>query len=423
MHARPADRIELQIEKIVPTGLGLAREQGRIVFVEGAYPGDRVLAELLELKPDYARARVVSLLEAGPARCPSPCALFDRCGGCDWLDLSDAEQHGLARAMAEEALSRVLRQERIDLLGPTPSPQRLAYRRRTQLKVAPDGRIGYYRRGSREVVSVAKCPVLVPDLQRLLGPVTELAPQLPGLREVHLLAGDGHAAVRLLARAPLSLPPAEAAARLEPYGVRTVLYSDGTGRRWGRGVATIRIGRFRYEAPVQSFFQGNAAFDEVLIRRVTDATLGAGTDGPVLELYAGAGLFTLPIAERAGSVVSVELDDAACTALRHNLEAAGLRATVLNRDAASLGPRMASLRPQAVLADPPRSGLDRAVRKALLDCSAERIVILSCDLGTLARDLGALQPSWCVRRIELLDLFPQTAHLEALALLERRAPP
>jgi 23S rRNA (uracil1939-C5)-methyltransferase len=420
MPASVRETVELRIEKMVATGRALARHEGRVVFVDGAYPGDLVRAEILDAKSDYACGRTVSVIEAGTLRQPSPCALFDRCGGCDWLDLAEAEQLRLARQMAEDALSRLLRSESFPLEGPVPSPRRLGYRRRAQLKSGPGGRLGFYRRGSRDVVPVLACPVLVPSLQRLLGPLGELAGRMPELREAHLLAGTDAVAVCLIGRSALPAGPEQAGAQLAPHGAGTILHADGTGRHWGPGAASIRVGPYTYTAPVQSFFQGNAAFDEELIRRVLEATFESVEPDVVLELYAGAGLFTLPLAARVREVVAVELDAAACSALRLNLAAAKLTATVLPLDAAAIGPRIASIRPRAVLIDPPRAGLARSVQQALLDCDAQRIAYLSCNLSTLARDLRTFLPRWRIRRIELFDLFPQTAHLEALAVLDRR---
>jgi 23S rRNA (uracil1939-C5)-methyltransferase len=427
-HAAVGDRLELRIEKLVATGRGLARTpDGRVVFVEGAYPGDRVEAELLEVRADYAVARAARLLEAGLPRRASPCAAFARCGGCDWLDLEDALQLALARQIAEEALSRVLRDGPVELHGPVRSPLRLGYRRRAQLKAAPDGRLGFHARGSRELVPVRECPVLVPELQRLLGPLAELAAELRDLTEVHLLAGTQAIAVGLRARRRLAAEPQAVAERLAPYGVGSVVLDDATRRFAGSPTVGIRVGPYEHEGPVSSFFQGNAAFDEELVRRVVEATLGAagapaapcGPEDEVLELYAGVGLFTLALAARSGRLVAVELDRAACDALRGNLQRAGLEASVLNLDASSLAWRLRGHRPAAVLVDPPRTGLERGARAALAGLKAPRVASLSCNLSTLARDLLALRPAYRVRRIELLDLFPQTSHLEALAILER----
>jgi 23S rRNA (uracil1939-C5)-methyltransferase len=365
------------VEKLVAGGMGLARLEGRVVFVSFAVPGERVRLTIRRKKKDFLTARIAEILEPSPFRQEAPCRLYGLCGGCDLMHIRYPEQLRLKVSMAREALSRTggIDWPQLDI---APSPP-YAYRSRVQLHRDAAGRLGFMRRESEAVVPVNNCPVCVPAINRLLGqPDISVA----GSRErVTVLAAS-----RLLVEGQ------------DRHGTVEIL---------GR---TIKLS-------VKSFFQSNLL---LLPELLEDAT--AGLSGRcVLDLYSGVGLFGVFLGSGFTRVVSLEKDAAALRLARENIPGGGhsFIRTGLDQWAARL-----EIPPDldAVVADPPRSGLSAPVREYLIAARAPRLVYVSCDIVTLARDLKILLAGgYELAGLKLYDFNPQTSRLETVAHL-RGAP-
>ncbi len=380
------DELELRIERLVAGGDGIGRSaDGLAVFVPQTAPGDRVRVRVESRKARYARASVVALLEPGPDRQEPVCPVFGRCGGCAWQHLRYPAQLASKAAILGDALRRIGGFPLAAAPRFTPSPAPLGYRGRTRVRVAA-GRVGFRARRSHALCGVTHCPVLVPALDAALRELAASPPQRDG--EYELAVGDASPRVtRLPAR---------------------------RGPRIG-----LRVGPDRIDVSPGGFSQANQLLLETLVRAVAGA---AGTGALALDLFAGAGLFTLPLARRFSRVIAVESDAAAAADLVHNVETAGLVGVSVRRRRveAVLGAGLPGLgAPDALVLDPPRSGLPRGVARDVARLSARRVVYLSCDPATLARDLRLLVDSGLtLRSVEGFDLFPQTPHVEALAVLD-----
>lgn len=417
MSRATAPLLEVVIEKLVTGGLGLARHAGLTVMVPLTAPGDRARVRIVEQRATWARGELVELLEAGPGRRTPPCPHYARCGGCDLQHLDEDTQVALKLQAALETLAR-LGGVRLEQPPAVVRGAAWAYRRRAQLHVGAESegdgsrgaRIGHHARASHELVALERCPILVPALeQRLHDDAARLA----------------------ISRATSSLP-AGGQARLE------LAAGDGgswTGRLDGAqspGAALpgdpveVRVGRFSYRFDASCFFQAHAG----LLEELVEAALGpahADSDGATrpageaADLYAGVGLFTLPLAARHTRVHAVESEPASVAFLAQNAERNGVTNLTLHaervEDAAARLPRGLA----RVLIDPPRAGLSPAVRQALLALRPAQLTYVSCDIATLARDLRALAPAYALQELTLLDLFPQTSHLEAVAQLRQVA--
>lgn len=382
-----ADCLELEIESLVAGGDGLGRApNGRVVFVSDTAPGDRVLVRIVDRKKRFARARVEQLLSAGPVRIAPVCPVFGSCGGCSWQHVDYPAQLVAKAALVTDALRRigglVLPQEvRIE-----PSPSPYGYRARARVHVS-GGRVGFRRRHSHAICDTRRCPILVPALEAAL---RELAQ--------HPTLADGEWEL-------VATPSGEV--RVAPLG---------RGRPLEIGIGSDRL---RFSAGV--FVQSNA----LLLPRLAEAVLEAAGRGEVaFELHAGAGTFTLGLARRFGRVVALEGQAAALRDLRHNLRvharelgAVQVLATSVDKAlAGNLLPEDADL----ALLDPPRRGLPPGSAERLAERAPRRIVFLSCDPATLARDLAALcAHGYRLEAVQGFDLFPQTPHVEALAVLQR----
>lgn len=395
-------------------GDGLARWRGLPVFVPRAAPGDVVEARVVERRPSYARAEIVKVKVAGPLRREAPCPFYERCGGCQLQHIEDGEQPGLKAAAAMETLRRLGGIDPAQLAAcrfEAPVGERAwGYRLRAQVHVAPrsaeDARsegsvgVGFRRRRSHDLVLVDRCPVLAPALEN----------ELRGLPSVLGAAAASKALPSRLGLATNGLerggpvvaaPPVEGLARGD-------LEIELLGRR------------LRYDA--RCFFQAHGGLLEPLLL----SAVGTFEGDAAVELYAGVGFFTAGLADRYGSVTAVEGESVAARYARNNLRRNGLRHCRVERSAVETwvdrrrgGP---GLEPglDRVLVDPPRGGLARKVRSALLNAAPRRLTYVSCDAATLARDLGDLTRDFDLESISFFDVFPQTAHLETVAQLRLR---
>jgi len=396
------DEVEVEIEKLVAGGDGLGRVDGIPFFVPRSAPGDRLRVRLVERRPDYARAEIVEVLAPGPGRREPPCPYFDRCGGCDLQHMEDGLQLRLKTAAALETLVRL---GGVDL----PEPEVVAggawaYRLRTQLHTRGEGdavEVGYFERGSRELVAVAACPILVPELESLLpdlpGQLAEKAP-----RRLDLAAGG---------RAGISLPPDDPAVGQVttapvvpglPHGEIALEVPDPGGGE-----------PLTYAFDARVFFQAHRELVAELVARA----VGPWEGEEAFDLYAGVGLFALPLARRHRRVVAVEGDAPAARYARINARRNRLPNVEVERLALDAWIGQLPAAADRAVVDPPRGGLSRKVRAVLLERRPHRLTYVSCHPAVLARDLRFLSQVYRVESLAVLDMFPQSGHVETVAQL------
>lgn len=429
-------RLTLQIEDLAPGGEGVGHAGGRAVFVPFTAPGDVVVVEVGP-GDGAAHAELVELVSEGPVRQPPECPHFgpagDRCGGCEWLHATPLAQLAAKGRTLREALRKIGRLEPGSYRwgGVEPSPAPLRYRSRAKLHLdRRAGRLAFFRRRSHEPVPLVECRLLVPGLEGLraaLGPAIVAAGLSP--REVSLewseLEGRGAALLALpgvaarerqRAEALLGAVPALAGLVLQGEAEAPVLVGDPVLRH-EREPGRPEAGRCRSRPDV--FQQANRGANALLVRAALDLLAPDGED--VLELFCGAGNFTGPLAGRARSVAAVEQQGPALDLARADLGGGNVRffagdaLAVARAFARERGP--AARRFGAALLDPPRDGA-RGIGPALRDLGVARAVYVSCDPATLARDLrGCVEAGFLLASVQGVDLFPQTHHVEGLALL------
>ncbi|MCB9544667.1 MAG: class I SAM-dependent RNA methyltransferase [Myxococcales bacterium] len=404
----------LEVERLAADGEAIARApDGRVVFLWGAAPGDRVEVQLDRVRKRHAHGHVVRRLADGPDRVPAPCPHAEVCGGCPWQGIDRATQRAaLARHVGHLLQRAVGHPVEVDVV---PTAAGLGWRSTARLHWQ-DGRLGYHGHRTATVLDVDACPVLAPPLDTLLATVrATLGPHLRGTGTLRLSAGPGAEAGTVHLAGPL--PPAlAAAARTLPglpgcQGVVLELF----GKRPERlGKTENLIGGVPH--PADAFLQAHGPGAAALVAAVLDRL---PTPGPLLELYAGSGAFTVPLAQRGHRVTAVEFQGAAAQALAETARATGLPIDARAGDAAQ-PPRQADGRPFPIaLLDPPRAGAADAVA-ALHAAGTERLIYVACDPATLARDVGWLAArGWRLLEAEIHDLFPHTGHVETLAVLAR----
>jgi len=366
-------QVELRIEKWVYGGAALARLDGQIVLVPYVLPGETIRARLISRARGLLRAVPVEIISATPGRVIPPCPSFGRCGGCHYQHVGYEIQLAGKIEILRETFGRVGKIEapvRIDSISAEP----YGYRNRIQLHVEGP-RAGYREAGSHRICPVEQCPIASPRLNR-------------ALRE--------NIAGRRFARRIESL---------ELFTNERDLQGPGSP-----AAIDYQVGPHAYRVSRGSFFQVNRHLLEPLVERVAEVAPGR----LALDLYAGAGLFSLPLAERFDQVIAVEGGRSAHGDLLYNARRAGLP---VRAEHAAVDAFLESFsdRPDLVVADPPRAGMGKRVVNGLLRLRPPRLVIVSCDPATLARDLSSLLAAgYQIERLTMADLFPQTYHIEAV---------
>jgi 23S rRNA (uracil1939-C5)-methyltransferase len=433
----------LDIAGIAPGGEGFARHEGRVVFVPFTAAGDRVVADVPETVGAAApHASVLEIVAPGADRVAPPCPHFGpapdaRCGGCEWLHVAYAAQLRAKERALVETLRRVGRMEpgSYPLAPIVPSPSPVRYRARAKFHHdRAAGRLVFFQRRSHRAVPVSGCLLLDPALDALraeVGPA--LAAARLDVREVtlewsrpdpggaaYLRVAAITAAVRERAEALLAAVPRLRGVVLGADGAPDAIVGDPVLRLERRpGDPGGGLQRSRPDV----FQQANRGANALLVARAVELLRPDGTD--VLELFCGAGNFTAALAARAAGVAAVERQGPSLDLARRDLEGRNVRffagdALALARAfARERGP--AARRFGAALLDPPREGA-RGIGPALRDLGVPRAAYVSCDPATLARDVRECRDAgYEVAAVQPVDLFPQTHHVEAIVLLERRA--
>ena len=373
----------LRIEKLVYGGDGLARHEGRVILVPYVLPGELVRVEMDRAKNDLWRGRLLEVIEPSSARVAAPCEYFQRCGGCHYQHAQYVDQLEFKRAILHEVLRRVGKIEFDEEIA-TISGEPWQYRNRAQLHIASE-KLGYFEHGSHTLCPIDHCPISSPALNQSIAKLSANVP--PCTATVELFSNESETQVNVLDHVPRA--------------AMTVFDSLGGGR-------PIQYGEFQVSR--NSFFQVN----RLLIDALVDCALGSARGAFAVDLYAGVGLFAMRLAARFEKVTAVESSRSAFRDLEHNTQG---RVAMVN---AATEDFLAKLdeRPDLILADPPRAGLGKAVVRELVRIRAPRLTIVSCDPATLARDLsGLLGASYKIESVTLVDLFPQTYHMETVVQL------
>jgi 23S rRNA (uracil1939-C5)-methyltransferase len=452
----------LTIEKLIYGGDGLARlpadspsgspndeapGRGKAVFVPFVLAAEKIEASLTEQKPGFARAQANSIVQPSPHRVPPPCPHFTRCGGCHYQHATYEHQIEIKKEILRESLRRTAK---LDLpfdieVHPSP-PWNYRNRSRLQVRMTPTFAAGYFKLASHDLLAVEECPISSPLINRGIAALWQSgrAGKVPqGVREVEFFANADD--TQLLLDVSCAREARRAAVRAwaedfraalpEIAGVVAFREPNPGDRKAGAQEVLVAVGashlnyqtqRAAYRVSAGSFFQTNRHLTDELVKIVT-----AGQSGKLaLDLYAGAGLFSTALACDFHHVVSVETSQTSTGDLAYNQSSNGetVQATTeqyLAR-AGNSGPvgkgGVLPQIPDLAVVDPPRSGLGERVARLLATLGAPRVAYVSCDPATLARDLvPLLAAGYRVEQVHLVDLFPQTYHLESVVHLVRHA--
>jgi tRNA/tmRNA/rRNA uracil-C5-methylase (TrmA/RlmC/RlmD family) len=408
------DTFTATVEKLLYGGDGLARRDDKVVFIPYSVPGDELLVRSVAEKKNFTRAEIVRVLTPGAGRVAPACPHFGRCGGCDWQQLEYPRQVEAKRLILEELFHHRFPETRELEIPMHPSPQPLAYRSRARVQIDrnENGRgrtsVGFFRRGSHIVQDIESCPLFRP----LLGEALRELRQTPfgknrkfDVDEVEIACSDADGA--------------------------WVIGWPGRSEKPGKeAFLKKQVGSFSYTLSAGSFFQTNDFLIGALVEEVmglvdntndTDGTNGtaAGKESVAVDLYSGAGLFSLPLSRRFGAIAAVEYSREASRLGARNASDAGC-ANISNicTDVAAWLKVQSPRRFDCIVLDPPRTGVTSGVMEEIVRLAPKTIVYVSCDPQTLARDLGRMNPSpYRIASVAGFDMFPQTYHFETVVKL------
>ncbi|MFZ0227068.1 MAG: 23S rRNA (uracil(1939)-C(5))-methyltransferase RlmD [Mycobacterium sp.] len=454
--------LSLTIEKLIYGGEGLARmpagPDGRSLTVLAPFvlPGEQVEAEVRQERPGFARATVTQLVKASPERIDPGCRYFQKCGGCHYQHTPYERQLAFKAQIMRETLQRVGKIELKNEIQLHPSPA-WNYRNRTRLQVGTDPAfaLGYYRFASRDFLPISECPISSPAINAVIGRLSELdglsCPR--SVEELELFADASDEKLLawafyrddakrreekgkkdLIKEEPLEKDLCDWAERVrgELPGIAGISFfparqrtededAAGESARSSKfiaqsGEATIRyrVASDEYQVSAGAFFQTNRHLVDELVSVITKNVAG----NIALDLYAGVGLFSVPLARSFHHIFAVESSLISCADLRHNVPT-NVK-VVCARTEEYLRSGAVRNRPDLIVLDPPRAGAGKAVTRSLIELGAPRICYIACDPATLARDLGPLVAAgYRIEEAHLFDLFPQTFHIESVMMLAR----
>ncbi|MFY0545159.1 23S rRNA (uracil(1939)-C(5))-methyltransferase RlmD [Brevibacillus sp. H7] len=448
---RIGQQVTLTIRSIGINGEGIGYYKRKIVFVDKALPGEVVHAEITDVKEKYASARLIKVIEKSPARVQPPCPVYEECGGCSLQHMDYQAQLISKQELVLEALQKYARLENPPVAPTIGMENPWSYRNKAQFQVGrQDGKLvaGLYQTGSHQLIDLEGCRVQHEATNQIVQKAKRVLEQL-GIPEyderkrtgvvrtivarVAFATGETQLTLvtatqeiprekELVLELRYQLPELVSIAQNINPKKTSLVFGETTRQLWGKPSIAEKLGDLSFDLSARAFFQLNPEQTQKLYREVQKA---AGLTGKelVFDLYCGTGTIALWLAPHAREVRGIEIIPEAVEDARRNAERNGAaNASFHTGRAEVLMPKWAKqgLRPDVVVVDPPRTGLDGALIDSLLAVQPQKIVYVSCNPSTLAKDISLLLERYELVSVQPLDMFPHTAHVESVSLLVRR---
>lgn len=410
-------------------GYAIGRANGKVIHIKGAIPGETVEVRILEEKGDYSVASVVSVLEPSADRIRPDCRYFGYCGGCHLQYIASERQIVLKEQVLSDCLKRIAK---IDIaLSKSITGDMWNYRYRGQFKVscAEGGiRTGFYREKTRDVVDVECCPLMAVGINKLLSSARELMKKSEkdfagtGITEIHISLGDCAAALIKTSADKAFADMDKIASMFIDAGFSGVIINSAKRLiKYGRPYVTLDLENIKYTVSSLSFFQSNWKLNLSVVKLIRDY-LQPLKGRQVIDLYAGAGNFSLPFASEGAEVIAVEENPYAIEDGKRNLKTNRIKNCRFICSGAGSVNRLSDFgeHVDVLIIDPPRQGIDNKVFAMIVKKLPENIVYISCNPATLSRDLKKLSVNYRIDSIRMIDFFPQTYHIESVAFLKLR---
>ncbi|MGO8990574.1 MAG: 23S rRNA (uracil(1939)-C(5))-methyltransferase RlmD [bacterium] len=417
-------KVQVPIDAVTFKGYGVARIHGKVVFVPYTVMGDEAWVEVTEEKKRYSSGRLIQLIESSPRRVNPPCPYFGSCGGCQWQHINYMAQPELKKEILRDLLKRLGRLQEIPSIGVFPSPKPYDYRIRIQLKVRGKA-MGYYREGSHQIVDIDHCPISHPLVNRIIRRLRGEFALFRLMKEIEINVSPEEG------RGMILFHPHSHNRQIEPFAKR-LLQSEPILRGIaiaGKGKLALFGDSLEFTVPSYqdrnlnlrvspgSFSQVNPEQNQRLIQIVLQFSEAINEDS-ILDLYAGVGNLTLPLAMGAKEVLGIEENRTAVEDAQFNAERNGIQnCHFIQGRAEHVLSNWERETPSLVVLDPPRTGcktiLDQVVR-----LKPRKIIYVSCEPTTFARDLCLFsERGYLLQKLSLIDMFPQTYHMEVVGLL------
>lgn len=403
-------RIILQASSSVYGAFSLGRFNGKIVLVKGMIPGERAEIIIKEKRKDFYIADIFKVLESSPDRVKPPCEYFGVCGGCQFQYIDYKRQIKIKEEILQDCLRRIGKTE-IELSEPLFHEDPWNYRHRGQFKVS-NSNIGFYREKSRDVVDIKRCLIMKEEINNLLFLSRDIHSKYPLLKEINITYGNSAVA---LIKVKKDFSEKIAHEFLE-YGFSGVFIDAGKGiSKFGEEFTIFDLDDLRYTLSPMSFLQSHWRLNKKVVSFIKDNLKPYRLR--ILDLYAGAGNFSLPLFREAEEILGIEENPFAIKDGKRNLSINGIKNYRFILSSVERYDFKDSF--DVLIIDPPRAGLsNRVISKILnLSNSPERIVYISCNPTTLSRDLRKLSPRYKIESVRLIDFFPQTYHIESISFL------
>jgi 23S rRNA (uracil1939-C5)-methyltransferase len=418
----------LEIESLAYGPYGIGRIDHQVLMIPATVPGDKIAAQVTNWKGSYAVGQIRELLQRSPWRQTPPCPYVNECGGCPWQQVQYPAQLKSKEQSVGDALRRIGKLDGFELRPIIASPREYHYRRRIRLQCDKTKRMGFYRAFSHDLVEIDRCLIADNGLNKVLHPLrTWMGELATAIKHVEIVSGDDPHEIVAVAKVAGEFIQRDdfACERLlnQTGGINgLILHGDNWRKEWGQTAVSIRNDdgiSFKVEGSV--FTQVNAEGNRLLLKELLQAG-GFEKNDQLLELYSGAGNFTLSLAKRAHNVVAGE-------SYRQSIDS-GKRSAQLNGIAnirwicapvPAAVERLAKQRQRfsKIILDPPRAGA-KGIDRDLASFGAQKILYVSCNPATLARDLSALaRHGYKLTLVQPIDLFPHTFHVETLAVMIR----
>ncbi len=448
---KAGDQVKLQIHGLNHSGEGVGRCQGLAVFVPFTVPGEEALVRITQVKKNFARGELLKVVEAGAFRCQPSCAIHGKCGGCQFQHMDYREQLRVKKRLVEDSLVRIGKLEGVKVLPALGMNRPWGYRNKVHFKVESDGErlfLGYFEAGTtlqKRLLRVEECYLIGDEMNRVAKVVEELLnsygtaepPQQGFFRHVVLRKSSMSQEIMVvLVTGPEEWPDEQQSAEelrercpqvvsvirnVNPAKNGVVMGRDSRVLA-GKAVLLDEIGGVRFTISAESFFQVNPEQTRVLYEKVMDY---AGLTGRelVIDAFCGIGTISLFLAKKAAKVLGLEIVPEAIKDARENARLNKINNTeFIVGKTEELLPKLyrQGVRPDLVVLDPPRKGCEKAALEAISGMGPQRVVYVSCDPGSLARDLAILAGlGYRTVEVQPVDMFPQTVHVETIVLIKR----
>lgn len=426
-----AMKVKVKIDSMAFGGYGVARVDGKVLFIPYAVTGDEVWVEITQEKKTYSMGKLVRIVEPSSQRVDPFCPYFGECGGCQWQHINPSIQGAIKRTIFIEILKRLGKFDPMPSVEVVPFPNPYGYRVRVQLKVRKK-MIGYYQEGTHRIVDITHCPIAHPLVNRIISILRDQRDHFSSMEEIEVNVSSREE------KGVLLLHPYSKDQRLKHFAKQLLQNQSllkgiaiARGNQWtSLGNPSIsfmvpftegeKVNKLSFRISPGSFSQVNPEQNEKLIQTVLEFS-SVKKNEKVLDLYAGVGNFTLPLAIHAGEVWGIEENRLAVGDAKFNAESNGIQnARFIEGKVETILKEWKMEKPDQVILDPPRAGCKKIV-DLIAGLKPKKIIYVSCEPTTFSRDLRLFEErGYSLERLRLIDMFPQTYHMEVVGLLARK---